>query len=710
MVYAEMPAQPEMFSEYLHGGYSHPCPQASGEHGQACVRPTSLLALLQDGLSRSETFKIEISGRSAFCHGDDCFVVKRNKHINHCTSSNNLLDRSSRFFFRLWRCLDGDSRVTIPIRPGCTPVLTLSSLISVLGQGERVSLAALAVNHLQRSRRPLRIAIDFSIWLFQIQASKGGANPELRTLLFRLIRLTTMPINPLFIFDGPKRPHYKRGKYVAGNGWAGGQLLRQARKLLDAFRFPHHTAPGEAEAECSRLQVAGVVDTVMTEDVDAIMFGSTNTIMNFSKENAGTTSAATHVSLFRTRDDEFGGKANITMDRGGMVLFALLSGGDYLPSGLAKCGSKLAAEIVNAGFGVELLDIFTGPPKHINIRLQTWRERLETELHENTSRYFKNRHRAIVIPDDFPNKQVVADYITPIVSSNADIDNLRKALTWEQSIDVYALHDITHTDLGWERSSGAVKLTRVLAGPLLTRRLLHGLPLYAVFDSDESTNNPIICNEKEGENDGPKEVRLEFVPLKVVGLEIDPQSATLLEVDSDAEIEEGANDSGLPKGQQRIKRSYDPKLKERIWVPEVVAQLGMSAEIDSWRKKQTEKKQVAEAKHVAKKTRARKKGEPKLLDPSMRQGELLRYGRIVKSSTELSARPISTVARNHPKDGGEPSPPTKHASKDGAAVSPKPALCRSPRKAAGATVDLTPSDIEALTHLASDEGMLDLRH
>lgn len=42
-------------------------------------------------------------------------------------------------------------------------------------------------------------------------------------------------------------------------------------KTLDALRVPHHRAPGEAEAECAKLQQEEIVDAVWSEDGDTLM-------------------------------------------------------------------------------------------------------------------------------------------------------------------------------------------------------------------------------------------------------------------------------------------------------------------------------------------------------------------------------------------------------------------------------------------------------
>ena len=45
-----------------------------------------------------------------------------------------------------------------------------------IGPGERIALSKLAIEKFEQTGRPLRIAIDISIWLFQIQSGKGIKN------------------------------------------------------------------------------------------------------------------------------------------------------------------------------------------------------------------------------------------------------------------------------------------------------------------------------------------------------------------------------------------------------------------------------------------------------------------------------------------------------------------------------------------------------
>jgi len=88
-------------------------------------------------------------------------------------------------------------------------------------------------------RRGFCIGIDASIWFFHTTPyGKKGENPELCTLFFRCSRLMCMPLLPLFIFDGPRRPSVKRGKKISGNAhW----LTTGMKNIIDAFGFEWRT-------------------------------------------------------------------------------------------------------------------------------------------------------------------------------------------------------------------------------------------------------------------------------------------------------------------------------------------------------------------------------------------------------------------------------------------------------------------------------------
>lgn len=540
--------------------------------------------------------------------------------------------------------------------------LTHDRLINAIGSGERIALSRLAVTHLERTNRPIRIAVDISIWLFQAQAGRGGQNPELRTLFFRLIRLLALPIHPLFVYDGSQKPPFKRGK-ATSRSYGAAPIIRLSKTMIDIFKFPRHDAPGEAEAECARLQRAGVVDAVMSNDVDALMFGSRFTVMNFSRENSTGTTAATHVDCYRNIDHS-GMVKNVKLSRAGMILFAMLSGGDYLPSGVAKCGSKLAAEIAKAGFGDELLDIIASgeDSKVIDSKLAEWRDRLQYELDENESGYFQHKHKAVKIPDGFPDRMILSFYAQPIVSDKLEIESLQSRLedAWDHEIDIYKLRTFAGDTFDWKYRSGARSIVRKLAEPLLCRRLRLRQPVVAMEGYGSFVPNysgpsaqKVYKSRKHYSTDGLSQLQLDMVPIDIVGLDLEaeepnpPSQSALSQTgpsqavdnEEDPEIDcEGEVDLPTPSISGKPRKWYNPYETEKIWVFESLAVIGILEVVEKWRREQelkTMPKKPATKRYLSKKK--------KVIDPGMKPGGILRYAITTKPGSELSKQKASQL-------------------------------------------------------------------
>jgi Holliday junction resolvase YEN1 len=82
--------------------------------------------------------------------------------------------------------------------------------------------------------RGYRIGIDASIWFFHAEYGREGENPVLRTLFFRCATLMHSPFLPLFIFDGPLRPDFKRGKKINKTS---SKLIPGMKAIVEAFGF-----------------------------------------------------------------------------------------------------------------------------------------------------------------------------------------------------------------------------------------------------------------------------------------------------------------------------------------------------------------------------------------------------------------------------------------------------------------------------------------
>ncbi|KAI9823355.1 MAG: hypothetical protein M1819_001363 [Sarea resinae] len=466
----------------------------------------------------------------------------------------------------------------------------IKGIFGEIGPGQRIALSKLAVETYERLGRPLRVAVDISIWQFQIQSGQGGTNPALRTLYYRLVRLLSLSIQPLFIFDGPNKPPFKRNVRTIPNAASLPNL--RAKELLKLFGFPYRTAPGEAEAECAILQKDGVVDAVLSEDVDTLMFGCGLSLRNWSSEGTRGNKSPTHVNLYDAIEIR-NGKWNL--DRDGMVLVALMSGGDYIPAGIPGCGIKVACEAAKAGFGRELCKI----PRGDSTSLRQWRERLGDELRTNESRFFRVRHKSLKIPDSFPDRTVLGYYTHPAISSPETIQRLKAELNWEDSVNVQGLRRFVAEAFEWSHKAGARKFIRGLAPALLVSKLKArangaeaGSDDLGDIQEQEERLVKVICGRRSHfDTDGTPELRVGFIPADIVGLDLNQEESdddhekvgSASEAESlVAEVDGGIRDVPSSPRKTRPVAVYDPKQLEKLYVLETYVKLGIPLMVEDW--------------------------------------------------------------------------------------------------------------------------------
>ncbi|KAF2726015.1 hypothetical protein K431DRAFT_280737 [Polychaeton citri CBS 116435] len=539
----------------------------------------------------------------------------------------------------------------------------ISGIFKELGAGERKALSAFSSAHYTTTDRPLRLAIDISIWLYQIQSGKGGSNPALRTFYYRLLRLLSLNIHPLFVFDGPNKPLYKRNKRVGNSGQDGrnGGYAKVstvpeflAKQLLKLFGFPLHVAPGEAEAECALLQRNGVVDAVLSEDVDTLMFGCTVTLRNWTAGEGSSTKTPTHVSVYRVAET----KAKSGLDAEGMVLVALISGGDYLPDGVPGCGIKLACDAARAGFGHDLCSLLKQRRTATSDAVTEWRGRLQHEIRTNESKFFSRRLKEFTFPEDFPNMEVLGWYARPCVSNATRVEQLRSELKWDGSIDYNALRAFTADAFDWRNLGGAQKFIRNLAPAMLVRELRlrtdaanKNEEIEDRFEAEKVYIKAIHNKRNHASTDNELELRISFLPESLVPIDLsqEPEGDDFVAagaVDSDDESEApGAipaseDEPGTPR--KRKARPYDPGQKEKMWILADFVKLGCPVLVEEWeasfRDAEAFFQQRRKAKEVSKegrKSRARKAKEAR---SDMPANALMRYA----TTSKAGSQPLTT--------------------------------------------------------------------
>lgn len=122
----------------------------------------------------------------------------------------------------------------------------------------------------------------------------------------------------------------------------------------------------------------------------------------------------------------------IELSRGGLLLFALLCGGDYNP-GICGCGAETAYGLAKCGFGNQLIyaiDNLEG--QDLDNFISDWRVSLRLELLSNSRGMLKKRQPGISsrITDTFPNRDIINLYTSPLTSWSSTPQNIPDASLW----------------------------------------------------------------------------------------------------------------------------------------------------------------------------------------------------------------------------------------------------------------------------------------
>ncbi|KJA26219.1 hypothetical protein HYPSUDRAFT_1065270 [Hypholoma sublateritium FD-334 SS-4] len=271
----------------------------------------------------------------------------------------------------------------------------------------------------RRGEGYLIIGIDASIWMNQAhlavknspgKGTRAGENPAVRNLFYRLGRLLKLPIFPLFVFDGDKRPRNKRGIAVktTKRHW----LTLPFQKFIDAFGFSWYTAPGEAEAELAQLNQKEEIDAIISEDSDCFVYGARCVIrMNNVRDDGD------QIRIFDSKSIQ--AASDVSFDRGALFLMAILCGGDY-HKGLRGCGRTTACEIARTPLANALFTTATDLPSEqaLNAFLSDWRKSLRTLLEQDPDNELTHKCPKLAqnVTSKFPPVDVILLYSQPITS------------------------------------------------------------------------------------------------------------------------------------------------------------------------------------------------------------------------------------------------------------------------------------------------------
>ncbi|KAI0324840.1 PIN domain-like protein, partial [Cubamyces sp. BRFM 1775] len=215
------------------------------------------------------------------------------------------------------------------------------------------------------------------------------------------------PLHVIFVVDGPLRPHMKRKKKVkTAPHW----LTEGMQQFARAFGYAWIEAAGEAEAEMARMNQLGVIDLVLTEDSDALVFGALTVARNPSYKRTDTDTLAVYRASDILRDEG--------LSRGDLLLLALLLGSDYDPSGLPRCGSTIARGLVRYGLGRSLYAaILSSSDAELATFVPRWRSSLCEKLRTDPSNLIGRQCPSLAasVPHTFPDANVARLFGSPTV-------------------------------------------------------------------------------------------------------------------------------------------------------------------------------------------------------------------------------------------------------------------------------------------------------
>ena len=201
-----------------------------------------------------------------------------------------------------------------------------------------------------------KIAIDISILIYKVIISirnsgadftnqKGEITSHILGLFNKTIELLHNNIIPVYVFDGKppelkyktledrknnkkkafdkmesaeteedKIKYFKRCVIITKEQWD------QCRDLLTTMGVPFINAPEEADSQCAYLAKKGLVDAVLTEDMDILTFGSPKIVRNLTSHKI----EPTEIKL-----ENLLNKLELNQEQ--FIEFCILLGSDYCP-------------------------------------------------------------------------------------------------------------------------------------------------------------------------------------------------------------------------------------------------------------------------------------------------------------------------------------------------------------------------------------------
>ncbi|KAF8958353.1 hypothetical protein BDZ97DRAFT_1842326, partial [Flammula alnicola] len=231
--------------------------------------------------------------------------------------------------------------------------------------------------------------------------TRAGENPAVRVLFYRLCHLLTLPIIPIFVFDGPDRPKVKRG----------------VNKFIDTFGFFWYTAAGEAEANLTELNRRNLIDAIISEDNDNLVFGARCVIRMRNVKEAGD-----QVTIFNSESIKT--NPRVSLSRKALFFMAILCGGDY---------DKITRLLAQSELAKSLFIAASKSTSRAGLKefLCDWRRKFRTLLAHDPQNMLGRKYPSLVknVTDSFPSIDLILQYAQPLTSWT--MDRIPNTSSWQ---------------------------------------------------------------------------------------------------------------------------------------------------------------------------------------------------------------------------------------------------------------------------------------
>jgi len=234
------------------------------------------------------------------------------------------------------------------------------------------------------------LAVDLSIWICEALTSSAMQqnhviDPALQLVYCRVLKLLNLGIKLVVVIEGKRRinQHKKNCNVIekisdGGNRdcnekviveqkfrkrrsgarfWTACQRCEEMLKLLGVVVV---RAKAEGEALCALLSASGIVDGVISNDGDCLLFGAKVLYTKFSVENLDKSkvirydASDIHAIVDDNDSDKYDetgespkeGQDIVKLSRKDLIAFAILTGSDIVGDGLSKVGCRKAIRFI----------------------------------------------------------------------------------------------------------------------------------------------------------------------------------------------------------------------------------------------------------------------------------------------------------------------------------------------------------------------------